>query len=170
MSRRGRSGVPISLFSFQDIVTSVTGIMILVTLFLALDIIRRRQGAPDTQTAELTREMQQAAVQTTQVLDAVAANRRQIAAIRLQLQGKEFDLLEEVRYDSAALQRELRDLEELNKLLAQELADADTRRRAVQTERDELAKTDAARNADRQTLDQLRQQVQAQLEELRRLR
>jgi hypothetical protein len=162
--------VPISLFSFQDIITSVTGIMILVTLFLALDVIRRRQGAPDTQTAALTKELQEAAAHAAKIETAAAANRREIAQVRSQLQGREAELLEEARYDSAALQRQLRDLEELNRLLGRELADADSRRRAVQSQRDELARTDAQRDSDRQTLQQLTQQVQQQLEELRRLR
>jgi hypothetical protein len=39
VGRRAGSSVPISFFSFQDIVTSVTGILILVTLMLAVDII-----------------------------------------------------------------------------------------------------------------------------------
>ena len=42
MSRRGRSnGSPISLFSFQDIITSVTAIMILLVLILTLELITR---------------------------------------------------------------------------------------------------------------------------------
>jgi small-conductance mechanosensitive channel len=170
MSRRGRGGTPISLFSFQDIITSVTGIMILVTLILALDVIRRREGAPDTQTAELTEELKQAAAQSGQVRTTLAATRQKIETIRSQLQGKESDLLEQVKYDSESLQRQLRDLDALNKLLADELADAESRRRAVETSRDELKKEDEARAADRQTLEQLTQQVQQKLEELRRLR
>lgn len=42
MSRRGRAnGSPISLFSFQDIITSVTAIMILLVLILTLELITR---------------------------------------------------------------------------------------------------------------------------------
>ena len=42
MSRRGRSkDVAISLFSFQDIITSVTAIMILLVLILALELVTR---------------------------------------------------------------------------------------------------------------------------------
>jgi len=43
MSRRRRQENPISLFSFQDIVTSVTGILILLTIMLAISVIT--QGA-----------------------------------------------------------------------------------------------------------------------------
>lgn len=42
MSRRGRTtGVAISLFSFQDIITSVTAIMILLVLILTLELVSR---------------------------------------------------------------------------------------------------------------------------------
>lgn len=42
MARRGRgNGSPISLFSFQDIITSVTAIMILLTLILTLELITK---------------------------------------------------------------------------------------------------------------------------------
>lgn len=43
MSRRGRSGPTISLFSFQDIITSVTAIVTVITLLLALDLVQRKQ-------------------------------------------------------------------------------------------------------------------------------
>lgn len=44
MSRRGRAtGAAISLFSFQDIITSVTAIMILLVLILTLELISRSQ-------------------------------------------------------------------------------------------------------------------------------
>ncbi len=43
MRRRARaSGTPLSLFSFQDVITSITGIMILVVLLRVLDVISRK--------------------------------------------------------------------------------------------------------------------------------
>lgn len=45
MSRRGRSGPAISLFAFQDIITSVTAIVIVIALFLALDLVQRKAAA-----------------------------------------------------------------------------------------------------------------------------
>ena len=40
--RRGKGGTPLSLFSFQDVITSITGIMILVVLLLVLEIITHK--------------------------------------------------------------------------------------------------------------------------------
>lgn len=43
MSRRNRSRAAFSLFSFQDIITAVTAIVILLVLILTLELIARRQ-------------------------------------------------------------------------------------------------------------------------------
>jgi len=42
-SRRRRNQAPLSLFSFQDIITSVTAIMILLVLILTLELVTRAQ-------------------------------------------------------------------------------------------------------------------------------
>lgn len=47
MSRRQReASAPLSLFSFQDIITTVSGIMLLVMLMLALEVVARPAGKP----------------------------------------------------------------------------------------------------------------------------
>lgn len=58
MPRRQRNDNPISLFSFQDIVTSVTGILILLAIILAISVIT--QGATPAGQAEMVdaRELQ----------------------------------------------------------------------------------------------------------------
>jgi len=53
MSRRGRSGPTISLFSFQDIITSVTAIVTVITLLLALDLVQRKQSQSSNSSASL---------------------------------------------------------------------------------------------------------------------
>ena len=47
MRTRGSSSSPFSLFAFQDIITSVIAIVILVTMILALEIVNRVTQAPD---------------------------------------------------------------------------------------------------------------------------
>ena len=44
MSRRRRQSNPISLFSFQDIITSVTGILILLAILLAISVITQNNA------------------------------------------------------------------------------------------------------------------------------
>lgn len=51
MSRMRRTiEQPLSLFSFQDIITSVTGVMVLLTLLLAVELIQRVVASPPQQT------------------------------------------------------------------------------------------------------------------------
>jgi hypothetical protein len=170
MSRRGRGGNPISLFSFQDIITSVTGIMILVTLFLGLEVVRRRQGSPDHMEEELIVEISEASAQTTQVSAALVATRQEIERLRLALQSSDDALLKDVQYDPQMLERQLRDLDSLNRLIAQELDKSSQRRQSAAESLAELQKQDSERSADRKTLEELRTQTVEKLEELRRLK
>jgi small-conductance mechanosensitive channel len=57
MSRRRRKSSPFSLFSFQDIITSVTAVIILITLILALDLITRQPDSTTSQPSETVRQL-----------------------------------------------------------------------------------------------------------------
>lgn len=46
--RRRRAASPFSLFSFQDIITSVTGIIVLITLLLSLELVARTAASKST--------------------------------------------------------------------------------------------------------------------------
>ena len=57
MSRRGRSGPAISLFSFQDIITSVTAIVTVIALLLALDLVQRKQSSANDSSSSLAQDL-----------------------------------------------------------------------------------------------------------------
>ena len=59
MGRRKSKPAAFSLFAFQDIITSVTGIMILITLMLAIELMNRVSGDPQTQTQNHTKDVEQ---------------------------------------------------------------------------------------------------------------
>ena len=50
--RRRKATAAFSLFAFQDIITSVTGIVILITLLLAIELMDRTQQSPEQQTSK----------------------------------------------------------------------------------------------------------------------
>ena len=52
-----KSNLKISLFSFQDIITSVTGVMILLTLLMALELVEKIETSPPVLTENLTVEL-----------------------------------------------------------------------------------------------------------------
>jgi len=58
MTRRRRARAPFSLFSFQDIITCVTGIIILITLVLALELTQRKLSAPTVTTSLLASQIE----------------------------------------------------------------------------------------------------------------
>ena len=48
--RRNHTTAAFSLFAFQDIITSVTGVMIMITLLLAVELVNRVEQSPAVQT------------------------------------------------------------------------------------------------------------------------
>lgn len=74
MSRRDRSQAPFSLFAFQDIITSVTGIVILITLMLTLELLQQQPSSTSPSAAVVR-----------QVRTALASTEKTAAALRAQL-------------------------------------------------------------------------------------
>lgn len=63
-SRKRRDEAAVSFFSFQDIIASVTGIMLLITLLLVLELVVRSEGVEQTvadvpSVGELTKQVDQ---------------------------------------------------------------------------------------------------------------
>lgn len=71
---RKKEGAPFSLFAFQDAITSVCGVVVLVTLLLALNLTR--QAAEETQTAYVAQER-------------VEETRREVEELRAMLEESE---------------------------------------------------------------------------------
>lgn len=80
-SSRNRASA-FSLFAFQDIITSVTGIMVFVTLMLALELLNRVQNAPPIKTAEVLTQLD-TAIQTTEARVRTLEERREASQDRL---------------------------------------------------------------------------------------
>jgi len=100
MGRRKRAAVPFSLFAFQDIITSVTGIILLITMMMALELVQnltRAQAAPQEQkSTHVVSQLRQA------VTEGVAE------ADRLQ---KILDETSTIRFDADSLRRRLEQLQ-----------------------------------------------------------
>jgi len=127
--RRGSSEAPITLFSFQDLICSISGIMILVALLMALDLVSRKAETPAAATAQ----------------DASTAEAdRKIAAMTQEREGLEKDLARGQRVvadlqgkDPKRIAIELKAKETEQERLARELAD----RRARLEELEKMGKT-----------------------------
>jgi hypothetical protein len=170
MSRRGRGGTPISLFAFQDIITSVTGIMILITLILALEVIQKREGSPQNRTKQLTEELQQAVQQSAAVKSTMSAAQAEIEHLRSSLKSSETELLDSVKVDAAQVARQLADLAELNKLLEAELAASNRSVQEAEVASQSMEETKKSKAQDHQDLEKINETVQQKLAELQKLR
>ena len=133
MKRRGRHGVAINLFSFQDIMASVIGMLFFVVLILALDIVNARsagagdgQPATDADVAALQESINRLNEEIRQVEQEVAR-----AVDRMQLaSGDESEMLQEAKRLEATL-RNLYD--------------------RIRQEQDELTRTDEERRHKEET-------------------
>lgn len=79
MARKSNEGSAISLFSFQDIITSITGIMFLVVLLLILMMITSRiPSAKNTQADDNVKELQKELAELKAKLQTLKNNQQQL--------------------------------------------------------------------------------------------
>lgn len=151
---------PFSLFAFQDIITSVTGIMVLVTLTLALELLQRTEGAPAEKTAEVVSQLQAA------VLD----NQDRIQQLNQRLaRGKEaLDKL--ARFDRGQVRRQLEDLRKLNQELDQQMEQVAREREDALRRKREIEAEKRRRASDPQTLQELLARAEQRREQIEKLR
>lgn len=165
-------GTRISFFAFQDIITSVTGILILVTLILALYL---DEAAPVT--AEQQELKQQLAATLSELALASMDNEvRQTnllilasapAAARLQTEIREWQgQLSALSNRLTSLKRTLAEHEQDATKQAERLGLSELRERAgrIQTELDARQHTNAALVAEARELDKERQELQEKIE------
>lgn len=158
--RRRNSAPPISLFSFQDIITSVTGIMILVTLMLGLELVQRTENSPQQKTNELSAEMES-------TLETVAV---EIGTVKEQLRERQQQVMDFAGIDPLALRQELADVEEINQRLAGELSTSERKRREAGHREEAAAAEKTRRDTDRRLVEELQERIKEAQAELRRLK
>jgi hypothetical protein len=124
---RSRASPRISFFSFQDIITSVTGILVLVTLILTLYLENAASSSEPIETETLRQRWDQLLEQTQNV----TARNQAIRARQLALSSSP---------DPARLRDEIRDGQEQIRWLSNQLAAA--RQQAAQTAQDSETKAD----------------------------
>lgn len=147
MTRRRASLQAFSLFSFQDIITSVTGIIVLILLVLSLELVDREYGSPSAQN-ETVRKQAQAALDAT---------RKQIAELEQNLASGEFDNIESLspavlEAEKRELQTRIAELSRQSKLNASQLKALEAK---VRAERESLS----SRSTEKAEISQLEEEV-----------
>lgn len=160
MRRKRSNQVPITLFSFQDIITSVTAILLLLTLLLAFELVQKAAVARATQP-------QQVAEQVTESLQDIESQLRELQT-KLASQGKLASDL--AKSEKPEIQQQLDSVNTEISRLTSEIKRLDALKREVAKE-SARRKTDLrTRDKDRKKLADIRneqQQVQKETEELR---
>lgn len=128
MGRRKGNSVPFSLFAFQDIITSVTGIILLITMMMAVELVQNMQRA-----ASAPQEQKSSAVEGT-LRSAIQENTEEI--VRLER------LLEEtntIRFDADALRRRLANLSAATAALEQQTTRIELTQKDIEQRKAQLA-------------------------------
>lgn len=149
MARRRRSTPSISFFSFQDLITSVTGIMILLSLLLALSLTQRSPGRPTAHAAE--------AVDA--VRESLAESRAHVAALQGEVRQGEQELAELAGLSVSGLQRQTSEARQQASDLRTRTDRLNNQRQAAQTRAQARESELAGRETDRRRLE--RQQREA---------
>jgi len=159
MARRRKSS-PFSLFSFQDIITSVTGIIILLTLMLALELITRDPTAKSSGAAESVSQLDQS------IREAEA----EVARLE-ELLKRGTDMAEELAAASPQqLNRAKQEVEREIVRLEAELVELDHKERAKRRDQEEAESQNKDRQKDRDTLKQLESTAQVLVDKLKDLK
>ncbi|MFO1004641.1 MAG: hypothetical protein U0929_01680 [Planctomycetaceae bacterium] len=154
-SKRRKTATPFSLFAFQDIITSVTGIMILITLMLVLDFLDKVEGAPASQTHQMINEIRDALKDVNCEIDGMSARESNKEAISEQL----------AILDVGTLTSRLQSLSDVNTSLLDDLNHARSQRESVEDSLQQWQRKDVE---DQEKLNELKL-IQSQIEERKRV-
>jgi len=141
MTRRKSSGPSVSFFAFQDIITAVVGIFILITLLLVLELAQRVEAAASTPMADIAAVIEaiEALEKETERMAAEIARRTESAAKDAEL--NEFNRVERTeRLENAVAVAEARlnDLREKGKETADRIAAAEKKENSLLMRSEEL--------------------------------
>ncbi len=157
MRKRGNEAAPVTLFSFQDIITSVMGIMILVMLVIALELAARQLQSPAIQQAIVKQD----------VREALKLAREKLEQIKRALAAGAWDNL--AALSRSDVQRQTSELERLMPVLEQNARQAEQRLSQLRQRHEQAEQEFETRNSDEESLRVLQAELAALEEELSRL-
>lgn len=133
MKRRQRSS-PFSLFSFQDIITGLCGVLVLFVLIMIVDLVSRRSSSPDT--PESAPVLQDVRTDAAVIAKEIETLRDRLAELRKQLAERRVET--ESGVSDERLEEAEREMDEKERMVAALLSQVN----ALET------KLEKARNAD----------------------
>lgn len=156
MSRRGKNRSAFSLFVFQDIIMSVTGIMILITLILSLEMMERQEMSPRERTSEIISQLKNA-------VGEVEDLEKQFNAGKSQLE----DL---TRFSPTRLQTQINELTELTEVMQKENTSIAQDQMKTEVERNKAVEQQDQIRAEQNKTEVIQRQVQDLKERLEKMK
>ena len=160
MNRKPRSSAPLSLFAFQDIITTVTGVFLMLTLLMALALTTHSDASSKADARQLVEQLNEAIAQT----------QGRVNSLRDQLARRRDQQLEDLGFTQRSADAAFHGAKEDVRLLRSTLQQLSTQ---IQEFEEELSNAEASarkRAIDRNRLEQLHEERAALDEELTELR
>lgn len=170
MSRRNRNQTAFSLFAFQDIITSVTGIMILVTLILALELLQRKEGQAKDDTETVTEEIKASIADAEELDRTLAENEEVIKRIKKQIESGQAQLSELAKYDIRQVESQIKNMKEVNEQFEKDKVRLEMSKEETEKRLKELEQRKQQRADDPETLQNLQEKIRQMEEELKKLK
>jgi hypothetical protein len=123
MARRAKNEQAFSLFAFQDIIMSVTGIMILVTLILALELMEKVENSPTQRTQDVIENIDSTVASVVDLEQTVARNQARIDELKNLLAQGDLEIGEVAGFDQRAVKQDIDNMRQMEAQLASELAE-----------------------------------------------
>lgn len=158
MNRRKKQN-KFSLFAFQDIITSVTGIVIFITLLMSLELIQRHPKLAQADSAELIKQLKQQLVQAQQASQ----------MLQQQIDAQNQALSSDAFLDATSLKQKLADAEALQQQASEnKLSILDQKAKAEQR-LNNASQTVAKREQDAKEIQKLKKEIAHKSEQLKKL-
>lgn len=165
MARRSNARTPFSLFSFQDIITCISGIIILITLVLALELIQRKLAPPVRQTrlvaSQIRAAIAEAEAEINRVNTQLAAQTSRAQEIAGFSEDSVRNDLVNTRQQVKVLTADVESLKEQQIAAAKDLEKIQAKRFAKKADEKRLADLESATNDLSQELNQVKQENKA---------
>jgi len=157
--RRRRTQNKFSLFAFQDIITSVTGIVIFVTLLMSLELIQRHPKSAHAETADLISQLKQQLIQ----------NQKASELLQQQIDAENLEITPESFLDASTLQRTLTEIRELQQRVSEDAAEVMTEQAETEKQLNEIRQTAADRRQEVKEIQDLKNEIAHKSEQLKNL-
>jgi len=138
------------MFAFQDIITSVTGILILITLILALELVNQTESSPKNRTAELNTSLEK---QLENIHDVKLQLQNQLDLNRRKVSPEAF-------FDPNSLKKKNEDLERLNRDAENNLSISQDKLVSAAKQYRRLKKVERNRSKEKEDLKRLQKQLE----------